>query len=561
MTTRFGGAGHRPDILLVMADQLAPHFTSTYGHPLVKTPHLDALAERGVRFDAAYCHSPLCAPSRFTMLSGMAASAIGAWDNASEFPASVPTMSHHLRLVGYRTILAGKMHFVGPDQLHGYEERLTTDIYPADFAWTPNWEKADERIDKWYHNMDVLADAGPAVTTYQIDYDEEVGYAARRKLLDLARDHDDRPFFLTASFIHPHDPYVARPEWWNLYDHDAIDLPDPYDLGTADPHTRRIRAGIEADTVGFTEEQVRNARHGYYANTSYFDDWLGRLVTTLAEIGRLDRTVIIVTSDHGDMLGDRGVFFKMSFHERSARVPLVMAGPGIDGAGEGATVGNVCSLLDLLPTVVDVATDGRGLDDQGPTDHVDTSRWAGRSLWSLASGSHSPSAVADDVDETTGEYMGEMTSQPMFMIRRGRYKFISCATDPDQLYDLHADPLERTNLVPPVEVGTDAGAGSAVAGDAIHPAVVDELPRTPVTEAGDYRELAASFAAEVSERWDADAIRERVVESQRRRRILHEAMSSGPLTSWDHRPVSDVANAYVRNHRDWAEAGPRMRFP
>ncbi|MDH3299343.1 MAG: choline-sulfatase [Acidimicrobiia bacterium] len=559
MTTRSGRSGDQPDILLVMADQLAPHFTSTYGHPLVKTPHLDALAERGVRFDAAYCHAPLCAPSRFTMLSGLTASTIDAWDNASEFPASIPTLSHHLRLAGYRTILSGKMHFVGPDQLHGYEERLTTDIYPADFAWTPNWEKADERIDKWYHNMDVLADAGAAVTTYQIDYDTEVGQTARRRLLDIARDRDDRPFFLTASFIHPHDPYVARPEWWDLYDHDAIDLPDPYDLDTADPHTCRIRAGIQADAVGgsgaaFATDQLRNARHGYYANTSYFDDWLGRLVTTLEEIGRLDRTVIIVTSDHGDMLGDRGVFFKMSFHERSARVPLVMAGPGIDGAADGSTVDNACSLLDLLPTVVDIATDGRGLDDEGATDHVDTGAWAGRSLWPAATGG------VDEIDETTGEYMGEMTSHPMFMIRRGRYKFISCATDPDQLYDLEVDPLERNNLITPI-VRASGEAGEAPPDPVAGPPALDSMPLTPVSAAGDYRELAASFAAEVVERWDSDAIRERVIESQRRRRILHEAMSTGALTSWDHLPVNDVANAYVRNHQDWAESGPRMRFP
>ncbi len=548
MTTALGRSGSQPDILLVMADQLAPHFTSTYGHPLVKTPHLDALAERGVRFDAAYCHAPLCAPSRFTMLSGMAASTIGAWDNASEFPASVPTISHHLRLGGYRTILSGKMHFVGPDQLHGYEERLTTDIYPADFAWTPDWENAGKRIDKWYHNMDVLADAGPAVTTYQIDYDEEVGFAARRKLLDIARDDDDRPFFLTASFIHPHDPYVARPEWWNLYDHDAIDLPDPYDLGTADPHTRRIRAGIQADTVGYTEDQVRNARHGYYANTSYFDDWLGRLVATLAEIGRLDRTVIIVTSDHGDMLGDRGVFFKMSFHERSARVPLVMAGPGIGGADGGATVAGACSLLDLLPTVVDIATDGDGLSDR-----IDTTGWAGRSLWPEATGI----GVGDDGDlgETTGEYMGEMTAHPMFMIRRGRYKFISCVGDPDQLYDLDVDPLERNNLVP------SPGGETEVASSEIVETVQHDIPLTPENDAGDYRELAASFAAEVARRWDSDAIRDRVIESQRRRRILHAALSTGPLTSWDHLPANDVANSYVRNHQDWAESGPKMRFP
>ncbi len=496
----------RPNILFVMADQLAPHFTSTYGHEVVKTPNLDALAERGTRFDAAYCHSPLCAPARFTMLSGQPVSAIGAWDNASEFPAATPTLAHHLALAGYRTVLSGKMHFVGPDQLHGFEERLTTDIYPADFAWTPNWERADERIDKWYHNMDVLQDAGEAVTTYQLDYDEEVGFAARRRLLDMVRDDDDRPFFLCASFIHPHDPYVARPEWWNLYDHDEIDMPDEWDLDSLDPHTLRIRTGIQADTVGYTDEQVRNARHGYYANVSYFDDQLGQLLTTLESCGRLDDTIVIVTSDHGDMLGDRGAWFKMSFHERSARVPLVVAGPGV---AQGS-IDNACSHLDLLPTLVDIAG-GSNLDSDLP----------GRSLVPAWSGREDP------VDETFGEYTAEMTSAPIFMIRRGPYKYIHCATDPAQLYDVAADPLERANL----------------AGD---PA---------------YAEMAAAFAAEVADRWDSDAITARVVESQRTRHLLHEAMSSGPLVSWDHLPVNDVANAYVRNHQDWAEAGPKMRFP
>ena len=207
------GARGQPNVLLVMADQLAPHFTGTYGHPLVSTPHLDALAERGVRFDAAYCNSPLCAPSRFAMMAGRSISKISAWDNASELTASTPTIAHYMGMAGYRTVLAGKMHFVGPDQLHGFDERLTTDIYPADFAWTPDWTRPGERVDKWFHNMDPVHEAGQAVTTHQIDYDEEVGYVARRKLLDLARDGDDRPFFLVASIIHPHDPYVARPEW------------------------------------------------------------------------------------------------------------------------------------------------------------------------------------------------------------------------------------------------------------------------------------------------------------------------------------------------------------
>jgi len=500
----------RPNVLVVMADQLAPHFTGTYGHPLVRTPNLDALAERGTRFDNAYCHSPLCAPSRFTMLAGRPVSAIDAWDNAAEFPASIPTVAHYLTLAGYRTCLSGKMHFVGPDQLHGFEERLTTDIYPADFAWTPNWDRADERIAKWYHGMDSLQEAGTAAVTYQIDYDEEVGFAANRRLFDFARDADERPWFMVASFIHPHDPYVARSQWWDLYDHDAIDLPEAPDPAALDPHSQRIRHGIEANTVGYTDAQTRNARHGYYANTTYFDHWIGKLVATLIETGQLDETILIVTSDHGDMLGDRGTWFKMSFFERSVRVPLVIAGPGV-AAG---THPNACSLLDLLPTLLAIATDG----DPGPELGAPL---AGRSLWEAVSGG------SDDVDETFGEYTGEMLSHPMFMIRRGRHKYIHCDSDPPLLFDVDADPLERSNL----------------ADDPAH---------------GD---LAAGFATEVQKRWDSNDIRDRVLASQRARRALHAAMEAGPLRSWDYDPPRDVANQYVRNHLDWEDAGPRSRFP
>ncbi|MFT6290381.1 MAG: choline-sulfatase [Ilumatobacter sp.] len=501
--------GNPPNIVLVMADQLAPHFTSTYGHPVVQTPNLDALAARGARFDAAYCHSPLCAPARFTMLAGQPVSAIGAWDNASEFPAATPTVAHHLRLAGYRTLLSGKMHFVGPDQLHGFEERLTTDVYPADFAWTPDWANADKRIDKWYHNMEVLQEAGQAVATYQLDFDEEVGQTSRRKLLDIARDGDDRPFFLCASFIHPHDPYVARPEWWDLYDHDDIDMPAPVDLETLDAHTKRIRAGIEADVTKITDDQIRNARHAYYANVSYVDNWLGALVKTLEDTQQLDNTVVIVTSDHGDMLGERGTWFKMSFHERSARVPLVMAGPGV----ATTTVPNVCSHLDLMPTLLDIATDGKIPEAVAALDS--------RSLWPAATG------ALDLVDETTGEYTAEMTSHPMFMIRRGRYKYIHCDIDPPMLFNIAADPDELTNLA----------------------------------DSPEHADLTAGFAAEVAERWNSAALRERILASQAQRHFLHRAMSTGPLVSWDHLPHNDVENAYVRNHQDWAEIGPRLRFP
>lgn len=502
----------QPNIVVIMADQLAPQFTGAYGHMVAKTPNLDALAARGMRFDAAYCNSPLCAPSRFAFMSGQLISRIAAYDNASEFRASVPTFAHYLKSLGYRTCLSGKMHFIGPDQKHGFQDRVTTDIYPSDFAWTPDWEAHDERIDKWYHNMQTVKESGPAQATFQIDYDDEVGFAARRWLFDRARDAalgETAPFAMVASFIHPHDPYVARPEWWNLYSDDQIDMPafvpKPADQ---DPFSRRLMDGIEASRVNLSEEEVRRARHGYLANVSYFDSKIGEIVRTLEEIGQLDNTVIIVTADHGDMLGERGLWYKMNFFENSARVPLVMAGPGI---AQGRAP-NACSLVDLLPTLIEIAGGAETILGE-PVD--------GRSLMPLARGE------TDPVDEAIGEYCAEMTPCPVFMIRRGRYKYIHCDPDPAQLYDLVADPLERTNL----------------ATDPVH------------------AEASAGFAAQVAQRWDSEALRRQVIATQKSRRALHAAMEAGAGEHWDYNPPSDASQQYVRNHMDWTVAAARYRFP
>jgi choline-sulfatase len=185
-----------------------------------QTAESQRLAAQGVVFDAAYCNSPLCAPSRFTLVSGQLPSKIGAYDNAADFPADVPTYAHYLRRLGYRTALSGKMHFCGPDQLHGYEERLTSDIYPADYGWAVNWDEPDVRP-SWYHNMSSVLQAGPCVRTNQLDFDEEVVFKAQQYLFDHIREDGDQPFCLTVSMTHPHDPYTIPKAFWDLYD-DAI---------------------------------------------------------------------------------------------------------------------------------------------------------------------------------------------------------------------------------------------------------------------------------------------------------------------------------------------------
>src|SRR6185503_14678052 len=207
----------RPNILFIMADQLAARYLAAYGHKLVKTPHLDRLAREGVVFENAYTPSPLCAPARAAVMNGLLPSRTGVYDNAAEFPSSIPTWAHYLRLAGYRTCLSGKMHFVGPDQLHGLEERLTTDIYPADFGWTPDWRlRGGERIDWWYHNMSSVKQAGTAEITNQLEYDDEVAFLANRQIFDWTRYQRDEPFLLKVSFTHPHDPYVNRRRFFDL---------------------------------------------------------------------------------------------------------------------------------------------------------------------------------------------------------------------------------------------------------------------------------------------------------------------------------------------------------
>ena len=497
----------RPNILIVMADQLAPQFLPAYGHPVVKAPHIARLAERGVVFDAAYCNAPLCAPARYVFMSGRLPTQIAAWDNASEFSAEIPTYAHYLSCLGYRTALSGKMHFCGPDQLHGFDERLTTDVYPADFTWTPDWDAPQRPLD-WYHNMNVVRTAGECLRSSYLDYDDEVAFMAQRYLFDRARGGDSRPFCLTVSFIHPHDPYITRPEYWNLYRDADIDMPElGPDEVVLDPHSRRLRDGMGMQD-NISPRHVRNARRAYYGSTSYIDEKIGTLLRVLQEAGFAENTVTVVTSDHGEMLGERGLWFKMNWFEHSARVPLIVHAPGRFAPRR---VGHAVSHVDMLPTLVDLASDGAGIDFPTPLD--------GRSLLPhlTAQGGH---------DEAIGEYCAEGTSTPCFMIRRGTWKLIAAAGDPLQLYRLDADPLERRNLADAVE----------------------DDPQT------------AAMLHISQQRWDVAALRERIVESQRRRRFLAPVMRNQNV-SWDYQPRADAAGAYIRNSMSISELEARARFP
>jgi len=357
-----------PNILLVMFDQMSALSLPCYGHALVKAPHLDGLAARGVVFENAYCNSPLCSPSRFAMMTGQLASRIGAYDNAAELNAGVPTFAHHLRALGYRNCLSGKMDFTGADQLHGYEERLTTDLSPSDFGWTPEWERP-EKLQPWFHDLASVVDAGPYDHSLAMAYDEEAAGQAVRWLYETAGGADGRPFLLTVSFMHPHDPYLARREFWELYDDTAIDLPRVPSIAPAarDPHSRRLWAMYDRDEYAITEERIRRARRGYYGMISYIDAQLGRVIAALEALGMRDDILIIATADHGDMLGERGLWYKMTFFERAVRVPLILCAPNRFAPRR---VAQGVSLVDLLPTLVSIAGSASS-GTAGPIDGID----------------------------------------------------------------------------------------------------------------------------------------------------------------------------------------------
>ncbi|HUF45525.1 MAG TPA: choline-sulfatase, partial [Aestuariivirgaceae bacterium] len=364
----------KPNFLLIMVDQLSALFLNAYGHKVVKTPTLDRLAGEGVVFEAAYSPAPLCAPARASFMSGLLPSLTGVYDNAAEFPSAIPTFAHYLRLEGYRTCLSGKMHFVGPDQLHGLEERLTTDIYPADFGWTPDWRLRQERIDWWYHNLTSVKQAGSAEITNQIEYDDEVAFQATRRIYDHARYDRETPLCLVVSFSHPHDPYAAKPQFWNLYRDEDIDAPAvaPIPYGDLDPHGRRLWDTSAMHDYDITQQDVLRSRHGYYANISYIDDKISGLLATLETTGLADDTIVVFTSDHGDFLGERGLWYKMSFLEPAARVPLIVRNPQRFGPRR---VAMPVSIADVMPTLVDLARPGHSAELACPVSGRSLAPW------------------------------------------------------------------------------------------------------------------------------------------------------------------------------------------
>lgn len=320
-----------------------------------------------------------------------------------------------------------------------------------------------------------------------------------------------RPFCLTVSLTHPHDPYAISDEYYDRYA--DVDIPLPTTSipdAEQDSHSQRILKAVDLWGKEIPADAIKRARRAYYGACSYVDDQVGKLLKTLKDC-RLDKnTIVIFSGDHGDMLGERNMWYKMSWFENSARVPFIINHPPSIAARR---VAEPVSTMDIPPTLVDLV--GGQLDPYADLD--------GHSLIHSIHGSGVRTA------EVFGEYMGEGTITPVVMIRAGTYKYTTSLVDAPQLFDLSTDPLELTNLC------------------------TSSKPA--------HRDLAARFAAQAQSKWDLKAIHNMALKSQRQRRTCWEALRQGRFESWDFQPRNNAKQKYIRSHIPLDELELRARFP
>jgi len=437
----------KPNVLLFCPDQHTPHVLGCYGDPVARTPRLDRLAEEGVVFRSAYCNQPICVPSRMSFLTGRYPHRIDVWGNGYCLPSTVPTVAHALGRAGYRTALCGRMHFIGPDQRHGFQERPVGD--PGPYA---HWSSCCgyDPLDRHLGNMSTpapLTQVGSG-STWTPEFDRQVTDAACAWLGGCARQDDGRPFLLTVGLFNPHCPYIAPRERYQRYV-DAVALPDipAGHLDGLHPFHKTYRDRIRAADI--TDETARKARAAYYALVEMVDECFGRVLDAVDRHGLADNTIVVYFSDHGDLLGEHGRWHKGCFYEGSVGVPLMVRWPGQLPAGR--RVRETVSLVDLMPTLC---------------------QWTGAPVPKGIDGrSFAPLAMGDDPawpDRALAEYY--TGNDAVRMVREGPWKLVYYNRYQPELYNLDEDPAElHDRAADPACAGVRESLLQRVFADGWHP--------------------------------------------------------------------------------------------
>lgn len=449
----------KPNVLLIMTDQHRADLMTCAGGSTVPTPNIDRIAQHGVRFTHAYCSSPICVPSRMSLLTGLYAHTTGAITNKDFLDWRYRTITHHFAEAGYLTALIGKMHF-NDAHVHGFEYHLSINDWLM-YLGPKVQHYADEVASHplsthFYHTVFDDGAGFPEIINLWDNGSPWVGHVKRSSFNSMAshleaEDHldifiaresvkfmqryQDQPFFLVASFMKPHTPLFPPKKWADLYPIDEIELPPVGRIDTYPPHIqRRIKAFNKIDS------RLRRAYlAGYFGNLAFVDTCIGYVLDGLRELGLEDNTIIVYTSDHGEMAGDHGLYQKFCMFEPSVRVPLIVSYPKKVPCGKVTNA--LTEYIGLYPTLAEFADlnppSAEPLNDMPkPPKKLDVTSFTDVLMNPDAEG---PSAVFC-------EYNLKSTI-PQYMIRKRRYKYIFNHGSIDELYDLETYPGEFVNLI------------------------------------------------------------------------------------------------------------------